>query len=96
MNCKSMTASIWCNDHCGMLVFDRTIWAKDDELLEFSLMDSYIGRRKYHGLFAPGVARAGVEALILCRDRGYREGSGEKIPGGVSRHSGRRRGREAE
>ena len=62
MNCESMTASIWCNDHCGMLVFDRTIWAKDDELLEFSFMDSYIGRREYQGLF--GRLRRAWHALV--------------------------------
>ena len=62
MNCESMTASIWCNDHCGMLVFDRTIWAKDDELLEFSFMDSYIGRRGYQGLF--GRLRRAWHALV--------------------------------
>ena len=62
MNCESMTASIWCNDHCGMLVFDRTIWAKDDELLEFSFMDSYIERREYQGLF--GRLRRAWHALV--------------------------------
>ena len=50
MSHETMAATIRCDDNAEMLVFDRTIWARDDELLEFSIMDSYIGTSKYHGL----------------------------------------------
>ena len=46
MNPESMSTSIQCDDHAETLVFERSIWGKDDELLEFSIMDSYIGRRE--------------------------------------------------
>lgn len=47
---KTMKAIIECTDRAEMLVFDRTVWAKDDELLTFSIMDRYLGKREYHGL----------------------------------------------
>ena len=50
MNPESMSTSIQCDDHAETLVFERSIWGKDDELLEFSIMDSYIGRREYQGI----------------------------------------------
>lgn len=50
MNLESMSTSIQCDDHAERLVFERSIWGKDDELLEFSIMDSYIGRREYQGI----------------------------------------------
>ena len=40
MSHETMAATIRCDDNAEMLVFDRTIWARDDELLEFSIMDS--------------------------------------------------------
>lgn len=46
----SMRAEILCDDHAELLSFERTIWTKDDELLEFSIKDSYIGSRQYQGL----------------------------------------------
>ena len=50
MNPESMSTSIQCDDHAETLVFERSILGKDDELLEFSIMDSYIGRREYQGI----------------------------------------------
>ena len=50
MNPESMSTSIQCDDHAETLVFERSICGKDDELLEFSIMDSYIGRREYQGI----------------------------------------------
>lgn len=48
---KSMSTAIRCDDHIEMLVFERSILGKNDELLEFSVMDSYIGNREFQGLF---------------------------------------------
>ena len=32
MNPESMSTSIQCDDHAETLVFERSIWGKDDEL----------------------------------------------------------------
>lgn len=47
---KTLTAVIECMDHAELLVFDRIVWGKDDEMLSFSIMDSYLSEREYHGL----------------------------------------------
>ena len=47
---KTMKATIECMDRAEMLVFDRTVWGKDDEMLSFSVMDSYLGEREYRSL----------------------------------------------
>ena len=45
-----MRAEILCDDHQELLAFERSIWANNDELLGFAIMDSYIGNRTYQGL----------------------------------------------
>ncbi len=50
MNERSFTASIPCDDHAEVLRFERIVWGKNDECLEFSVMDPYIGRNPYQGL----------------------------------------------
>ena len=50
MNPQIMRAEIQCDDCAETLVFQRSIWKPCDELLEFSIMDSYIGNREYQGL----------------------------------------------
>jgi len=78
----SMRAEILCDDHAEMLAFERTIWAKDDEFLEFSIMDSYIGNRQYQGLigrfrrawhafFAKPIYYAGVVVMEKERARTF-------------------------
>lgn len=57
-----MSAFIRCNDHVEILMFEKSIWAADDELLEFSIMDSYIGSQEYQGLF--GQLRRAWHALF--------------------------------
>lgn len=45
-----LRVSIPCEDNDETLVFDRTVWGKNDEMLEFSIMDSYIGKCEYSGI----------------------------------------------
>ena len=47
---KTMLASIQCDDHGEALQLERIIWDKDDELLEFSIVDSYLGKGEYRGI----------------------------------------------
>lgn len=51
MSHKSMSATIRCDDNAEMLVFNRIVWTENDELLAFSIMDSYIGKKQYQGLW---------------------------------------------
>ena len=78
----SMRTEIQCDDHAELLSFERTIWAKDDELLEFSIMDSYIGNRQYQGLLgrfrrawnafiAKPICYAGVVVMEKDRARSF-------------------------
>ena len=78
----SMRAEILCDDHAELLAFERTIWAKDDEFLEFSIMDSYLGNRQYQGLigrfrrawcafFAKPIYYAGVVVMEKERARSF-------------------------
>lgn len=46
----SFTASIACHDHAELLRFERIIWGENDECMEFSIMDSYVGRNQYLGV----------------------------------------------
>lgn len=48
MSHKLLRVSIPCEDNDETLVFDRTVWDRNDEMLEFSIMDSYIGKREHH------------------------------------------------
>lgn len=57
MECSAMTAVISCEDHAEMLVFERTIWGENDELIEISVRDSWLAGREYQGV--PGRFRRG-------------------------------------
>ena len=80
MNAMSMRAEIQCDDCVETLIFQRTIWKPGDELLEFSIMDSYIGKREYQGVlgrfrrawhvfFAKPICYAGVVTMEKERAR---------------------------
>lgn len=75
---KSLTASIICNDHAELLLFERIIWGENDECMEFSIMDSYVGREQYQGLlgrfrrawhvfFAKPICYAGI--IVMEKER---------------------------
>lgn len=75
---KSLTASILCNDHAELLLFERIIWGENDECMEFSIMDSYVGknqyqdllgrfRRAWHVFFAKPICYAGI--IVMEKER---------------------------
>lgn len=51
MERSAMTAVISCEDHAEMLVFERTLWGENDELIEISVRDSWLAGREYQGVF---------------------------------------------
>lgn len=51
MNSKTKSAFIRCDDNQELLVFDRTVWRDGDELLAFSIMDSYVHQSQNHGIW---------------------------------------------